>query len=72
MGAREALTADGAVEAVARGAAAVLAPGGGLVLEVGEGQAGATAALLDDARPRGRRVTPDLAGIDRVVEGRVA
>ncbi len=41
-----ALSAEGAVEAVARGSVSVLAPGGALVLEVGEGQAAPTAALL--------------------------
>ena len=46
--------------------------GGGLVLEVGEGQAGATAALLDGSASWTYGVTADLAGIDRVVEGRVA
>ena len=69
---REALTADGAVEAVARGAVAVLGSGSGLVLEVGEGQARATAELLDSLGLVDVRVTADLAGIDRVVEGRVA
>ena len=65
-----ALSAEGAVEAVARGSASVLAPGGALVLEVGEGQAAPTAALLDELGFDEVRVTPDLAGIDRVVEGR--
>ena len=65
-----ALSAEGAVEAVARGSVSVLAPGGALVLEVGEGQAAPTAALLDELGFDEVRVTPDLAGIDRVVEGR--
>ena len=67
-----ALTATGAVEAVVYGAAAVLAPGGGLALEVGEGQAGGTAALLETLGLVDVRVTPDLTGTDRVVEGRMA
>ena len=65
-----ALSAEGAVEAVARGAVSVLAPGGALALEVGEGQAAPTAALLAELGFVEVRVTPDLAGIDRVVEGR--
>lgn len=65
----EALTADGAVAAVARGAAPVLAAGGGIALEVGAGQAEATAELLEQSGFRDVRVTPDLRGIDRVVEG---
>jgi release factor glutamine methyltransferase len=68
----EALTATGAVEAVVRGAVAVLAPGGGLALEVGEGQAGGTAALLEELGVVEVRITPDLSGIERVVEGRLA
>jgi release factor glutamine methyltransferase len=67
-----ALTATGAVEAVVRGAAAVLTPGGGFALEVGEGQAGGTAALLEALGLVDVRVTPDLTGIDRVVEGRLS
>ena len=65
-----ALTAEGAVEAVARGAAAVLAPGGAVALEVGAGQAAGTCLLLEELGLVGLRVTPDLSGIDRVVEGR--
>jgi release factor glutamine methyltransferase len=68
---REALTGPGAAEAVALGAAAVLASGGGLALEVGEGQARATGELLEGLGLVDVRVTPDLTGIDRVVEGRL-
>jgi release factor glutamine methyltransferase len=51
-------------------APAVLGPGGALVLEIGEGQAAATAELcraagLDDVRTRA-----DLGGIARIVSGR--
>jgi len=67
-----ALTSDGAVEAVARGAVAVLAPGGALALEVGARQTGAAAALLEELGFTEIRVTEDLAGHDRVVEGRRA
>ena len=65
----EALTADGAVAAVARGAVPVLAASSGIVLEVGAGQAESTAALLEELGFHDVRVTPDLRGIDRVVEG---
>jgi len=44
--------------------------GGALVLEVGDGQAQATAALLASLGYAEVRTTPDLAGRDRVVEGR--
>ena len=40
------------------------------MLEVGEGQAAPTAALLEELGFVEVRVTPDLAGIDRIVEGR--
>jgi len=65
-----ALSADGAVAAVARGAARVVGPGGAIALEVGDGQAIATAALLEELGFEAIRITTDLAGIDRVVEGR--
>ena len=65
-----ALSAEGAVEAVARGAVAVLAPGGALVVEVGAGQTDATAALFHELGFAEVRMTRDLAGHDRVVEGR--
>jgi len=64
-----ALSAAGAVEAVACGAVDVLAPGGGLALEVGAGQTGTTASLLQQLGLVEVRVTPDLRGLDRVVEG---
>jgi release factor glutamine methyltransferase len=65
-----ALVGSGATEAVARAAAAVLDPGGLLVLEVGDGQAAATAELLAGLGYEDLLVTPDLTGRDRVVEGR--
>jgi release factor glutamine methyltransferase len=61
-----------ATEAVARGARPVLVRGGSLVLEVGDGQATAVAALLGALGYADPVVTPDLAGRDRVVEARVA
>jgi release factor glutamine methyltransferase len=65
-----ALTGEGAVEAVVRGAPAVLGSGGALALEVGAGQTDASAALFAEVGLAVISVTPDLAGIDRVVEGR--
>ncbi|HLF68601.1 MAG TPA: peptide chain release factor N(5)-glutamine methyltransferase [Gaiellaceae bacterium] len=66
---RAALFADGATEAVAEGAVAVLRPGGALVLETAEGDAERVAALLSGLGYVEVGVTPDLAGTDRVVEG---
>lgn len=51
-------------------ARALLRPGGHLVLEVGQGQAGAVSALLWHHEFSGIATRPDLAGIDRVVYGR--
>lgn len=65
-----ALVGSGATEAVARAAVDALEPQGGLVLEVGDGQALATAALLDALGYVDVVTTPDLTGRDRVVEGR--
>lgn len=65
-----ALVGSGATEAVSRGALDVLAPGGRLVLEVGDGQAPTTAALLGELGYCDVTTTPDLTGRDRVVEGR--
>jgi release factor glutamine methyltransferase len=66
----EALFGRDAVAAVARGALDVLERRGALVLEVGDGQAEASAALLGVLGYDDVRVTPDLSGRDRVVEGR--
>jgi release factor glutamine methyltransferase len=65
-----ALVGDRVPELVARGACDVLRPGGWLVLEVGDGQAPATSALLEGLGYAEVRATPDLSGRDRVVEGR--
>jgi release factor glutamine methyltransferase len=65
-----ALVGDGFPELVARGALDVLRPGGWLVLEVGDGQASTTAALLDELGFADVATAPDLTGRDRVVEGR--
>ena len=50
-------------------APSLLAPGGALALEIGAGQADATAALLSAAGFTGVRRRRDLAGIERVVSG---
>ena len=65
-----ALVAAGHVEAVVRGAAGVVAPGGALVLETHANGAGDAASLLATYGFRDVVVTPDLAGRERVVEGR--
>jgi release factor glutamine methyltransferase len=66
----DALVGEGRGEAIAHAALSVLRPGGWTVLECGDGQAG---ALADGLRLQGYEdvlVSPDLAGRDRVVEGR--
>lgn len=69
---RLALVADGHTESIARSAVSVLQPGGALVLEAhGEG-AGDVAELLVAHGFVDVHVTPDLAGRDRVVEGRLS
>jgi len=69
---REALVGEGMTEALAVGAAEALAPGGALVLEVAEETAERVAVLLTGLGFRDVTCTPDLAGRDRVVEGRWA
>ena len=69
---REALVADDGPAAVARVAVPVLAPGGALALEVGDGQAHAVAAALEALGYRDVTITPDLNGRERIVEGRIA
>ena len=65
-----ALVGDRVPELVARGALDALRPGGHLVLEIGAGQALAQAAMLAELGYVDVVTTPDLAGRDRVVEGR--
>jgi release factor glutamine methyltransferase len=48
----------------------VLVPGGALVLEIGDGQAPATVALLRGAGFQDVRARADLGGIERVVSGK--
>jgi release factor glutamine methyltransferase len=66
---REALVGEGATEAIAGAARDVLAVGGALVLETADGKAGDVAELLRELGYRDVRVTPDLTGRERVVEG---
>ena len=66
---REALVGVGATEAVARGALAVLRPGGALVLEVADDDAARVEALLRDVGYAEISTTRDLTGRERVVEG---
>lgn len=51
---------------------ALLAPGGAVVLEIGQGQAAETAALCRAAGLEEVRARADLGGIERVVSGRRA
>ena len=48
----------------------LLAPGGVLALEIGDGQAAPTRALLEAAGFVDVQTRKDLAGIERVVSGR--
>jgi release factor glutamine methyltransferase len=65
---RIALVAHGATEAVARAATEALRPGGWVVLEIAENQAANVAALLRDLGYDQLRISPDMAGRDRVIE----
>jgi len=66
---RAALVGEGATEAIARGAQAAMGVGGGLVLEVAEGDAGRVSGLLRELGYTDVQVTRDLSGRERVVEG---
>ena len=65
-----ALVAHGATEAVARAATEALRPGGWLVLESAAGAAERIRDALESLGYDAVAITPDLAGRDRVVEGR--
>lgn len=65
-----ALVDRGHTEALVRSAERALRPGGTLVLEAHADGASGVAALLEREGYAAVRVTPDLAGRDRVVEGR--
>ena len=67
---RDAVVGDGVWEPIAARALGVLAPGGRLVLECGDGQADDVAAGLRELGYEDVLATPDLAGRPRVVEGR--
>ncbi|HZC28323.1 MAG TPA: peptide chain release factor N(5)-glutamine methyltransferase [Gaiellaceae bacterium] len=67
---RIALVAHGATEAVARAATEALRPGGWIVLEIAENQAENVARLLDALGYGKLRISPDMAGRDRVIEGK--
>jgi release factor glutamine methyltransferase len=67
---RSALVGQGVTEQIAQGAREVLRPRGALVLEVAEGSAQRVTGLLDELGYRDVVATTDLAGRDRVVEGR--
>jgi release factor glutamine methyltransferase len=65
-----ALVARGATEAVARAATEALRPGGWLVLETAAGTGERIRTLLNELGYERVTITPDLAGRDRVVEGK--
>jgi release factor glutamine methyltransferase len=67
---RIALVAPGATEAVARAATEALRPGGWMVLEIAENQASNVEAVLRELGYGELRISPDMAGRDRVIEGR--
>jgi release factor glutamine methyltransferase len=62
---------DEVIARLAAEAGGYLAPGGALIVEIGEGQADTTVALLTDGGFRSVEVRTDLAGIARTVLGRV-
>ena len=68
---RLALVGNGLPELVARATVDVLKPGGALVMEMHVEHAEANAALLERLGFADVRITADLAGRDRVVEGRL-
>jgi release factor glutamine methyltransferase len=67
---RSALVDQGQTQELVRTARDVLAPGGAIVLEVHEGRASSVAELLGSLGYAGTTITMDLAGRERVVEGR--
>jgi release factor glutamine methyltransferase len=67
---REALIDTGQTEALVGAAPEVLAPGGRLVLEAHENRAAAVRELLVSRGYEGVTITRDLAGRERVVDGR--
>lgn len=67
---REALVATGVAEAIAADAPDVLVAGGALALEVADGKAAEIAAALEGSGYQEVTVTHDLAGRERIVDGR--
>lgn len=67
---REALVGSGRHAEIAAAAWTVLRPDGALALEVGHGQAASVAAALGELGYVEVASTPDLAGVERVVDGR--
>jgi release factor glutamine methyltransferase len=67
---RAALLESGATEAIAEQARSRLAPGGSLAFEVADGKAGEVAALLRRLGYEQVTIGEDLAGRERVVDGR--
>jgi release factor glutamine methyltransferase len=67
---KEALVGHGMTQLVAKRAGEVLRPGRALVLEVADGTAPEVTQLLGRLGYEDVVATPDLAGRDRVVEGR--
>lgn len=66
---RDALVDEGQTAALVRAAVAVLVPGGHLVLEVHAEGAEDIVRLIEEAGYADVRITQDLAGRDRIVEG---
>ena len=67
---REALVATGVTEAIAAGAPDVLVPGGALALEIADSMAAEIAGALDESGYEEVTITRDLAGRERIVDGR--
>jgi release factor glutamine methyltransferase len=67
---REALVAHGVTESIAEQAFSHLVPGGPLVLEVADGEARDIAVLLTTLGYADVRIGEDLAGRERIVDGR--
>jgi release factor glutamine methyltransferase len=69
---RDALVGAGAHEEIAAAARSVLRTGGALALEVGDGQAPEVVTRLQTLGYAAVRTTQDLAGVERVVDGRMS
>ena len=67
---RAALIESGATESIAAEAPSHLVPGGSLAFEVADGKAGAVAGLLRGLGYEEVTIGKDLAGRERVVDGR--